>query len=56
MFYCRWCRLSKLHSDKVKSNRKKISHYKKYVDTLNHDRIKFSVLIKQIPKIGGANT
>ena len=39
-----------MYSNTVKSNREKISHYKKYSDTLNYDEIKFPVLIKQIPK------
>ena len=44
-----------MYSDKVKSNRERISHYKKYVDTLNYDGIEFSVSIKQIPKIEDQN-
>ena len=28
----RWCHLAKVYSDKVKRNRERISHYKKYVD------------------------
>ena len=47
----RWCHLAKVYSVKVKSNRERISHYKKYVDTLNYDGIEFPVSIKQIPKI-----
>ena len=30
-----WCHLAKVYSEKVKSNRERISHYKKYVDTLD---------------------
>ena len=51
----RWCHLAKVYSEKVKSNRERISHYKKYVDTLNYDGIKFPVSIKQIPKIEEQN-
>ena len=51
----RWCHLAKVYSDKVKSNRERISHYKKYVDTLNYDRIEFPVSIKQISKIEDKN-
>ena len=51
----RWCHLAKVYSDKVKRNRERISHYKKYVDTLNYDEIEFSVSIKQIPKIKDQN-
>ena len=51
----RWCHLVKVCSDKVKSNRERISHYKKYVDTLNYDGIEFPVSIKQIPKIEDQN-
>ena len=51
----RWCHLAKVYSDKVKSNRERISHYKKYVDTLNYDGIEFPVSIKQIPKIEDQN-
>ena len=39
----RWCHLPKVYSDKVKSNRERISHYKKYVNTLNYDGIEFPV-------------
>ena len=42
----RWCHLSEVYSDKVKSNRERISHYKKCVDTLNYDIIKLPVSIK----------
>ena len=51
----RWCHLAKVYSDKVKRNRERISHYKKYVDTLNYDGIEFPVSIKQIPKIEDQN-
>ena len=51
----RWCHLAKVYSDKVKSNRERISHYKKYVDTLNYDGIEFPISIKQIPKIEDQN-
>ena len=51
----RWCHLAKVYSEKVKSNRERISHYKKYVDTLNYDGIEFPVSIKQIPKIEEQN-
>ena len=51
----RWCHLAKVYDDKVKSNRERISHYKKYVDTLNYDGIEFPVSIKQIPKIQDQN-
>ena len=51
----RWCHLAKVYSDKVKSNRERISHYKKYVDTLNYDEIEFSFSIKQISKIEDQN-
>ena len=51
----RSCHLAKVYSDKVKSNRKRISHDKKYVYTLNYDGIEFSVSIKQIPKIEDQN-
>ena len=46
-----WCHLAKVNSVKVKSNCERISHYKKYKDTLNYDEIEFPVSIKQIPKI-----
>ena len=51
----RWSHLAKLHSDKVKTHCERISHYKKYVDTLNYDGIQFPVSIKQIPKIERQN-
>ena len=51
----RWCHLAKVYSDKVKSNRERISHYKKYVNTLNYDGIEFPVSIKQIPRIENQN-
>ena len=51
----RWCHLAKVYSEKVKSNCERISHYKKYVDTLNYDSIEFPVSIKQIPKIEEQN-
>ena len=44
-----------MYSDKVKRNLEKISHYKKYVDTLNYDGIEFPVSIKQITKIEDQN-
>ena len=44
-----------MYSDKVKNNRERISHYKKYVDTLNYDGIEFPVSIKQIAKIEDQN-
>ena len=51
----RWCHLAKVYSDKLKSNRERIRHYKKYVDTLNYIGIEFRVSIKQIPKIEDQN-
>ena len=51
----RWCHLAKVYSDKAKRNRERISHYKKYLDTLNYDGIEFPVSIKQIPKIEDRN-
>ena len=44
-----------MNSDKVKSNHEKISHYKKYANTLYYDGIEFPVSIKQIPKIEDQN-
>ena len=44
-----------MYSSEVKSNRERISHYKKYVDTLNYYGIEFPVSIKQIPKIEEQN-
>ena len=44
-----------MYSNKVKRNCERISHYKKYVDTLNYDRIEFPVSIKQKPKIEDQN-
>ena len=51
----RWCHLAKVYSNQIKSNRERISHYKKYVNTLNYNGIKFPVSIKQIPKIEEQN-
>ena len=51
----RWCHLARVYSDQVKSHCERISHYKKYVDTLNYDGIQFPVSIKQIPKIENQN-
>ena len=51
----RWCHLAKVYNNEVKRNCERISHYKKYVDTLNYDGIEFPVSIKQIPKIEDQN-
>ena len=51
----RWCHLAKVYCNQIKSNRERISHYKKYVNTLNYDGIKFPVSIKQISKIEQQN-
>ena len=52
----RWCHLAKIYCNQIKNHPERISHYKKYVNTLNYNNIKFPVSIKQIPKIEEQNS
>ena len=50
-----WSHLAMMHSDKIKNHPERVSHYKKYIDTLNYDGIKFPVSINQVSKIEEQN-
>jgi len=47
--------MAQIHQDKVKSNRERVSYYKKYINTVNYDGKKFPVAIKDVAKIERQN-